>query len=93
MALSDPVVNAKDVAVELKEPEPGRAFNVAVNFPAGFEVAPGQTAELSVKSNHPDFPVIKVPIVQPPRPAAVAPPSGPAAVSAQSAPPSPAADK
>ena len=80
VALSEPAVNAKDVTAELKELEPGRAFSVALSFPAGFEIAPGQTAELSVKSNHPQFPVIKVPITQPPRPVAAASPGKPAPV-------------
>jgi hypothetical protein len=78
MVLSDPAVNVKDVTTELKELQPGRAFSVAVSFPAGFELEGGQTAQLSVKSNHPDFPVIKVSIAQPPRPVAAALPSRPA---------------
>ena len=69
LALSEPTVNAKGVDVQLKETEPGRAFALAVKFPAGFEIAQGEKVELSVKSNHPQFPTIKVPIMQPPRPA------------------------
>lgn len=72
MTLSDPAVNVKDVKTGLKELEPGRAFNVEVSFPPGFEIAPGQNVEFSVKSSHPEFPVIKVPISQLPRPVTTA---------------------
>jgi copper(I)-binding protein len=77
MALSDPTVNAKDVTTELKETELGHGFNVALSFPAGFEVPAGQSLEFSVKSSHPDFQVIKVPITQPPRRVAAAAPVAP----------------
>jgi len=76
LTLSEPVVNAKGVEVQLKETEPGRAFALALNFPAGFEIAQGEKVELSVKSNHPQFPTIKVPIMQPARPAPSAIPAG-----------------
>lgn len=82
LTLSEPVVNAKGVDVQLKETEPGRAFALALNFPAGFEIAQGEKVELSVKSNHPQFPTIKVPVVQPPRPAPPAMPAGAAGPSA-----------
>lgn len=79
VTLSEAAVNAKGVDVQLKETEAGRAFAVTLNFPAGFEIAQGEKVELSVKSNHPQFPTIKVPIMQPPRPARpVAAPAGPA---------------
>ncbi|MCX6925667.1 MAG: hypothetical protein NT154_21020, partial [Verrucomicrobia bacterium] len=59
------------------------AFAVALNFPAGFEIAQGEKVELSIKSNHPQFPIIRVPIVQPPRPTPpVVPPVLPAAAPA-----------
>ena len=74
--MSEPVVNAKGVDVQLKETEPGRAFALALIFPAGFEIAQGEKVELSVKSNHPQFPTIKVPIMQPARPAPPAMPAG-----------------
>lgn len=75
LALSDPAVNAKGVEVQLKESEPGRAFAVTLNFPAGFEIAQGEKVELSVKSDHPQFPVIRVAVIQQPR---AAPPPAPA---------------
>jgi len=93
LALSDPTVNASDVTAELNETERGRAFNVALSFPAGFEIAQGETAELSVKSNHPVFPVIKVPITQLPRPAVAKAPGEYAPLPFPAAPPPPPAPK
>ncbi len=68
LALSDPTVNAKGVAVELKELQPGRLFNVTMTFPEGFQIPQGEMVELNVKSDQPQNPVIKVPITQPPPP-------------------------
>ena len=79
LTLLEPVVNAKGVDVQLRETEPGRNFMLALNFPAGFEIAQGEKVELSVKSDHPQFPTIKVPVVQPPRPAPPVAPAGTAA--------------
>jgi hypothetical protein len=75
LTLTEPAVNAKGVDVQLKELYPGRYFTLTVSFPAGFEIAQGEKVELSVKSNHPQFPVIKVPVLQPPRPAPTAKPA------------------
>ncbi len=69
LTLSDPAVNAKEVTVQLAAQQPGRNYALTLNFPVGFEVAPRQPVELSVKSNHPQFPVIRVPVNQQPRPA------------------------
>lgn len=79
LALSEPALDAKGVDVQLKEIEPGRSFTVTATFPAGFEMVQGQKVELSLKSNHPQFPTIKVPVIQPPRPAPPAVPPGPPA--------------
>ena len=80
LALSEPAVNAKGVDVQLKEVEAGRLFALTVSFPAGFEMAQGEKVELSLKSNHPQFPMIKVPVIQPPRPAPPVVPLGTPAV-------------
>ena len=69
LTLSEPVVNAKDVTVQLAEDQPGRMMTLTLNFPPGFEIPPGENVALRVKSNHPQFPVITVPILQPSRPA------------------------
>ncbi len=69
ITLSEPTVNGAGVEVELKEVVPGRHFAVTLTFPQGFENAPGQKAELTVKSSLPLMPLLKVPILQTPRPA------------------------
>jgi len=82
LALSEPAVNAKGIDVQVKEIQPGRYFTLTVSFPAGFEIPQGEKVEVSVKSNHPQFPMIKVPVIQPPRPASLFDPLGiPAAAS------------
>jgi len=73
LALSEPTVPLKGVEVQINESQPGRLFTAIVTFPEGFELIPGPPVELAVKSTHPRFPVIKVPIAQTSR-AAAAPP-------------------
>lgn len=73
--LSEPAVNAKGVTARIREDQPGRMSTVMMDFPTGFEIAAGEKVELSVKSTHPLFPTIKVPMMQAPRLAPVAVPS------------------
>jgi hypothetical protein len=68
LVLSEANVNVPGAEVHVQETQPGRLFNLSVDFPAGFEVKAGQQVEVSVKSNHPKFPLIKVPVIQPQRP-------------------------
>src|SRR2546426_8204639 len=68
LVLSDASVNVPGAEVRVLETQPGRFFNLSVDFPVGFEVKAGQQVEVSVKSNHPKFPLIKVPVFQPQRP-------------------------
>lgn len=68
-ALSDIGLNASSVAVRMKETGPGRLFNLTVDNSAGFEIASGQKVELTVKSNHPKYPLIQVPVFVPQSPA------------------------
>jgi hypothetical protein len=86
--LSDAAVNVPGVGVEIKEMQAGKAFTALVGFPQGFEVPPGRQVELSFKTSHPKYPVVKVPIMQMPRPA---PPPVPVAAPIKPTPP-PAAD-
>ncbi len=64
LALSDPEVSDKRVSVELKEMSPGRVYQIAAIFPPGFQIAPGQEVQVSIKSNNEHHPVIVVPIRQ-----------------------------
>jgi hypothetical protein len=65
LVLSDATVNVPDAEVRVQETQPGRSFNLLLDFPAGFQIKPGQRVEVSVKTNHPKFAMIKVPVFQP----------------------------
>ena len=77
--LSDATVaGGKDVEVQLAEPQPGKVFTATLSFPQGFQIEQGQQVEFTAKTTHPEFPTIKVPIVQmppPPQPVAVPAPA------------------
>jgi hypothetical protein len=72
LELSEAAINVPGADVIVKETQPGKLFSLTVNFPVGFEVQNAQLIELTVKSNHPKVPVIKVPVYQPKLPAAAA---------------------
>jgi copper(I)-binding protein len=74
--LSEPVVTVPGVEAQIKETQPGKSFIAMLAFPQGFEIPRGMPVELHFKSSNPRFPLVKVPIMQLPRP--VMPP--PAAV-------------
>jgi hypothetical protein len=66
--LSEPVVNVPGVEAQIKETQPGKSFIAMLAFPQGFEIPRGLHVELSVKSSNPRYPIIKVPVMQLPRP-------------------------
>jgi hypothetical protein len=80
VTVSEPSFNLQGVGAQLQEVQVGRVYNVLITFPPGFEVPAGQKAELSVKTSHPQYPLVKVPLVQMPRPTPIPQPP-PAAVS------------
>jgi hypothetical protein len=95
LTFSDAAVNAPGVTVALSETTPGKTFSARLEFPQGFGLTPGKQVEFSVKTSHPKYPLIKVPIVQlpsPPAPAAPASPT-PAAVPVPAQPPATPPDK
>jgi len=69
MKLSDPVVNAQGVDVQINEIEPGRCSSLTLTFPPDFTMAPGEKIELSVKTGLAHLPTFEVPVVQHPLPA------------------------
>jgi len=81
LKLSEATVSDVRVGAALKETEAGKVFSVEVNIPQGFEAKPGQNTEVVIKSNHPQFPELKIPILQPLAgvPPAVTAPAVPAA--------------
>ncbi len=68
MALSEPVIDSKDVDVQLTEPQPGKSFKATLTFPQGFDLAQTNHLEFSIKTTNPKFPVIRVPVAQVARP-------------------------
>jgi len=69
LKITDAAVNVPGVSAEINEMQPGKAFTALVGFPEGFEVPPGRQVELTFKTSHPKYPLVKVPIMQMPRPA------------------------
>src|SRR5205814_1245330 len=47
LVLSDAAVNAPGATVKVQETQPGRFFNLSVDFPEGFQIQPGQNVEVS----------------------------------------------
>jgi hypothetical protein len=64
LAVSDPALTDSGLKVELTEIKPGSYFTATITFPKGYQPPSGQRLELTLKTNHPQFPVIHVPIVQ-----------------------------
>lgn len=62
--ISEATVNAEGVKVLTTESQPGKAFSISLEFPAGFQMPVGKPMELTVKTSHPKKPEIKVPITQ-----------------------------
>jgi hypothetical protein len=64
LKLTEPTVNDSRIGVALKETEAGKAFRVEINIPQGFETRQGQNTEVLLKSSHPLYPELKIPITQ-----------------------------
>jgi hypothetical protein len=64
ITLSDPQVNIQGADVKVNTVQPGKYFNLTVTFPPGIEIKPEDKFQLTVKTSHPRYPEIKVPIVQ-----------------------------
>jgi hypothetical protein len=50
------------VRVNLEEREPGRLFVVRVEFSPGFPMTAERKLELEMRTNHPQYPVLRVPV-------------------------------
>lgn len=64
LALSEPSVDAPGVELRLRELQRGRSFLLEASFPPGFHMDAGQAFELRLKTNHPQFPLLKVPVLR-----------------------------
>ncbi len=63
VTIYEPAVSPDNIQVQLTEPR-SNSFTLTLIFPVGFDLKPGDKSELTVKTSHPQFPVIKVPIMQ-----------------------------
>jgi hypothetical protein len=70
LELSSASINAPGAEVHVQETQPDNSFRVTVQFPAGFELKPDDEVAVTVNTNHPKYPVIRVPVVLSKRPAA-----------------------
>jgi hypothetical protein len=68
LSFSEPAINIEGAKVAVEEVQQGRTFTLSAIFPAGFESRPGQLMEVTVKSTHPKYPVVTIPILQIPGP-------------------------
>jgi hypothetical protein len=73
LKLSDASVNAEGVKVQVQDMEPGKSFQLNLSFTADFKPQSGQPMELTVKTSHPKYPILKVSINQAGSPVAVPP--------------------
>jgi len=64
LTLSNPVVSAKDVDVQVKEILPGREYTLMLTFPVGFQIPQGGQVDLTVQTSDPKYPVLKLPIYE-----------------------------
>jgi hypothetical protein len=72
VTLSDPSLNVSNATVNVTPVQPGRFYSLALSFPAGFVLKPGELAQLAFKTSNPKIPLMQVPIrMFPPPPAAV----------------------
>jgi len=93
MVLSEPKANVEGVEAKLKEIQPGKRFELTVTFPPEFQSQPGHQVEVSVQSNFPQLPVVKVPVLQSAAtPKAVAPVPAPAKATTSAVTPQPQAN-
>ncbi len=67
IALSEPALTAEGTEVQIREMQPGKYFSATLAFPPGYEVERGHPVEFTVKTTHPKYPVLKVPVFQLPR--------------------------
>lgn len=71
MAVSDPSFNIPGPEAQIRELQSGRIFSVQVSVPPGFEIPPGKKVVLTLKTSHPKYQTLEVPIVQMPKPVTV----------------------
>lgn len=68
LVLAAPTVNVEGIQATLEETQPGRQFRIRVTVPANFKLPAGKPVEVSLASNNPLFPVLKIPLRSPLQP-------------------------
>ncbi|MGD1084189.1 MAG: DUF1573 domain-containing protein [Verrucomicrobiota bacterium] len=68
LTLSNPAVNVPGVEVTVRTLTANKQYSLVVGFPAGFVLPPGQSVVVTVESDNPHFPVIRVPVRPMPAP-------------------------
>ncbi|MDP1581095.1 MAG: DUF1573 domain-containing protein [Candidatus Didemnitutus sp.] len=63
LRIFDVVATDDRLSVSVDEREPGKQFFLNVAFPRGYNAVEQPDASVSVKTSHPKFPVVRVPIV------------------------------
>ncbi len=71
LSLSDPSFSLEGVDIQVNTLQTGRVYSVALTFPQGFTIPQGQSAAFTVKTSHPQFASVRVPVMQMSRPVAV----------------------
>jgi Protein of unknown function (DUF1573) len=64
LTLTDARISSPEASVQIHETQPGRLFVVSVQFPPGFELTSDDEVELTLRSNHPDYALIRVPVIR-----------------------------
>jgi hypothetical protein len=85
LVLSNAVASDSRIQLRLEPVGLKGMYNLMAAFPPGFDTGPSRRAEVTVQSNHPLHPVIKIPILQisRPKPAAMLASRGPNPPNAQ----------
>jgi hypothetical protein len=73
ITFAQPSCNREDVKVELNAIQEGRVYRVDLIFPTWFQMSPIEKVQLEIKTTHPDYPVITVPIEIKPAPGQIIP--------------------
>ena len=84
LLVTEPSINSSLASVKIDELQAGRTFAALVSFQEGFEVAVGQPVVLTFKTTNPQYPVVRIPVIQSPRPRLPAAPAAPSPASAPS---------
>ncbi|HEV8540789.1 MAG TPA: DUF1573 domain-containing protein [Verrucomicrobiae bacterium] len=64
LQISDAKSDLPGVEVRINEVQPGRLYTLAIMFPDGLKMKPGETARITAKSSHPKLPLITIPVIQ-----------------------------